>query len=452
MMKADFSRSGTIHTFATPCQWLERRATGPRQSPEIPRQTYLSSCWIGLPSLNSLTMSKYIIVIVITAVTAVLAAAPAPSVTEVKSPAAPDSLAPNLAVAADGRVFMSWIEPGTPNGHVLRFSVRGPQGWSAPKTIARGTNWFVSAADVPSMAVMQDGTLAAHWFVKPAGVGPESESYDINLAFSKDGGGTWSKPIVPHRDAKKRQHGFVSLIPTPDGKLNAIWLDGRNMANEEEGDMALMYTTIAPSGALSPEVQIDNRACECCQTAMATTPDGLIAIYRDRSDKEIRDISVVRYANGRWSQPEALTKDGWEIDGCPINGPSVSSNGRNVAVAWFTAPDDKPQVNVLMSNDSGKTFGKKIRVDDGNPVGRVGIVSRASGAAVVSWVERSGQGPQVRIREIAANGTADAPVNVSGTAGLGSGAFPRMARSGEDIVVAWTDGSKPAQLRTAVVK
>ena len=169
-------------------------------------------------------------------------------------------------------------------------------------------------------------------------------------------------------------------------------------------------------------------------------------------DKEIRDISIVRYANGRWSQPQALTNDGWEIDGCPINGPAVSANGRNVAVAWFTAPDDKSQVYVLMSADSGKTFGKKIRIDDGNPIGRVDVVSRSSGAAVVSWVERTSQGAQVRVREVAANGTAAAPLNVSGTAGLGSGVFPRMVRSGDDIVVAWTDASKPAQIRTVVVR
>src|SRR5229473_2374086 len=148
------------------------------------------------------------------------------------------------------------------------------------------------------MAVLSDGTLAAHWFVKPAGVGPESEAYDINLAFSKDGGATWSKPIMPHRDGKKRQHGFVSLTPTSDGKLAAIWLDGRNMASEEEGDMALMFTTIASNGTLGPEAQIDNRACECCKTSMTATADGLLAVYRDRSDKEIRDISVARYTAG----------------------------------------------------------------------------------------------------------------------------------------------------------
>jgi len=394
-------------------------------------------------------MPKYTIAIIVSAVLA-LAASPVPTVSEIKSPAPPGSGQPNLTVAADGRVFLSWIEADTPQGYVLRFSVRGAQGWSAPKTIARGANWFVSDADVPSLAVLSDGTLAADWFV--ASVGPRSEAYDVNLVLSKDGGTTWSKPLMPHRDGKKRQHGFVSLVPTPDAKLAAIWLDGRNMPSEEEGDMALMYTTIAANGTLGPETQIDNRACECCKTSMTATADGLVAVYRDRSDTEIRDISIVRYANGRWSQPQALTNDGWEIDGCPINGPAVSANGRNVAVAWFTAPDDKSQVYVLMSADSGKTFGKKIRIDDGNPIGRVDVVSRSSGAAVVSWVERTSQGAQVRVREVAANGTAAAPLNVSGTAGLGSGVFPRMVRSGDDIVVAWTDASKPAQIRTVVVR
>jgi len=394
-------------------------------------------------------MPKYTIAIIVSAVLA-LAASPVPTVSEIKSPAPPGSGQPNLTVAADGRVFLSWIEPDKPQGYVLRFSVRGAQGWSAPKTIARGGNWFVSDADVPSLAVLSDGTLAADWFV--ASVGPRSEAYDVNLVLSKDGGTTWSKPLMPHRDGKKRQHGFVSMVPTPDAKLAAIWLDGRNMPSEEEGDMALMYTTIAANGTLGPETQIDNRACECCKTSMTATADGLVAVYRDRSDKEIRDISIVRYTNGRWSQPQALTNDGWEIDGCPINGPAVSANGRNVAVAWFTAPDDKSQVYVLMSADSGKTFGKKIRIDDGNPLGRVDVVSRSSGAAVVSWVERTSQGAQVRMREVAANGTAAAPMNVSGTAGLGSGVFPRMVRSGDDIVVAWTDASKPAQIRTVVVR
>jgi hypothetical protein len=391
-------------------------------------------------------MTKWIALI---AILATLAAAPAPSVTELKSPAGRGSEEPNLVAGPDGRVYMTWLEPVSPKGHALRFSIRGPQGWSAPKTIATGTNWFANPADFPSMAVMADGTLAAHWLVMSGG--PDSEAYDINLVFSKDGGTTWSKPVMPHRDRKKRQHGFLSLTPA-DGKLAAIWLDGRNMPDEETGNMALMYTTIAANGTLGPEAQIDNRVCECCQTSMTATPEGLVAVYRDRSDKEIRDISIARYANGRWSPSEALSKDGWEIDGCPINGPAVSSNGKNVAVAWFTAPNDKPQVNLLLSADSGKTFGKKIRVDGGNPAGRVDVVSFASGDAVVSWIERVGKTPQAQARRFTANGTAAATVTISGAGGVRSSGFPRMAVSGDEIVIGWTDSAEPGQVRTAVMK
>src|SRR5215472_2861781 len=289
------------------------------------------------------------ILVAVLALLALSAIPVAPGVVDVKSPAGSGSAEPNLATGPDGRVYMTWIEPAQGKGNVLYFSTFQSQAWSAPKVVARGTNWFVNAADFPSITVMPGGVLAAHWLVSSE---PDSEAYDINLSFSKDGGTTWSKPVVPHRDRKKRQHGFLSLVPTSDAKLASIWLDGRNMPSEESGNMALMYTTIAANGTLGPEIQIDNRACECCKTSMARTPDGLIVAYRDRSDKEIRDISIARYANGKWSPPETLSKDGWEIDGCPINGPAVSSNGKNVAVAWFTAPGDKPQVNLMMSVDS----------------------------------------------------------------------------------------------------
>jgi hypothetical protein len=123
-----------------------------------------------------------------------------------------------------------------------------------------------------------------------------------------------------------------------------------------------------------------------------------------------------------------------------------------VAVAWFTAPDDKAQVDLLMSSDSGKTFGKKIRIDEGNPAGRVDVVSLPSGEALVSWIERTPKdGPQVHIRQVAANGTAAAPMNASGSTRAASGGFPKMALSGNGVVVAWTDSSEPSRVHTSMV-
>jgi hypothetical protein len=171
----------------------------------------------------------------------------------------------------------------------------------------------------------------------------------------------------------------------------------------------------------------------------ASTPDGMSVVYRDRSEEEVRDISIVRLKNGRWSEPQPLSKDGWEIQGCPVNGPAISSAGQNVAVAWFTAAHDQPRIYAALSSDGGATFGPQILVGDGNPLGRVDIIANPSGNALVSWVERAPSGAQVRAR-IAGPDGAKAPAIVVAENGnwrtlivaqSGQGIRPRRSPRGE---------------------
>jgi len=392
----------------------------------------------------------------------------APSFTEIASPAAQGSGEPNLSVAPDGRVFFSWIETAAKTSY-LKFSVLGTNNqWSTPQTIAQGDNWFVNWADFPSMIALPDGNLAAHWLAKS---GPGTYAYNVNIAFSRDSGKTWSKPVNPHQDDTQSEHGFVSLFPAPNGGLAAIWLDGRKMAagghdthGEPAGDakrkrdsaqpqeMNLMYTTIATDGKLGKEMLIDGRVCECCQTSAVRTTDGVIVVYRDRSAQEVRDISIARLSAGTWSQPENLSKDNWQINGCPVNGPAISANGSKVAAAWFNAPNESALVKVAISKDGGRTFGAAVRVDDGNPIGRVDVIALPAGAALVSWLERTDKGAQVRIRRINADGSRQNAIVVSDTSTARSSGFPRMELSGTRVVIAWTDASNGGgKVRTATM-
>jgi hypothetical protein len=140
----------------------------------------------------------------------------------------------------------------------------------------------------------------------------------------------WSKPLVPHRDKTQTEHGFVSLIPLSDGRLGAVWLDGRNMKNMKKTEehapasesMTLRYAAIDTNANLSDETQLDERVCECCQTSAAVTSQGPIAVYRDRSLGEVRDIYLVQQVNGSWTPPQPVFADNWQINGCPVNGPS----------------------------------------------------------------------------------------------------------------------------------
>jgi hypothetical protein len=175
-------------------------------------------------------------------------------------------------------------------------------------------------------------------------------------------------------------------------------------------------------------------------------------VYRDRSAQEVRDIAISRLTGGVWSQPENLSKDGWQIQGCPVNGPSISSNGNNVAAAWFNAPNDSPLVKVALSRDGARTFANAVRVDDGNPIGRVDVVALNSGAALVSWLEKTEKGAQVRVRRINPDGTRLTSITVSETSTARSSGFPRMKLSGNQLVIAWTDASNGGKVRTALMK
>jgi hypothetical protein len=374
---------------------------------------------------------------------------------EIATPAGPGSGEPNLAVH-DGTTYLSWLEPAGEGRHALRFATMRGSEWSAPRTIATGENFFVNWADFPSVVALPDGRLAAHWLVRS---GPGTYAYDVHIAQSSDGGETWSPSVLPHRDGTQTEHGFVSLFPWHDGRLGALWLDGRNFA-EADGEaghhggaeMTLRHTLLDADNTPGPEVLLDDRICDCCQTSVALTSRGPLAVYRDRSPDEIRDISVIRFVDGRWTAPRPVHRDGWQIHGCPVNGPAAAAAGEQVAVAWFTAADESPRVQVTFSSDAGTSFGSPLHVDDGDPLGRVHVVMLDHGDALVSWLERVGDGAEIRVRQVSSAGERGPSRVVSASTAACASGFPRMARSGDDLVFAWTEPGEPSQVRTAVAR
>lgn len=358
---------------------------------------------------------------------------------------------PHLSVGADGRAVMTWIEPDG-EASAVRLAIREGNGWSAPHTVRHTDQLFVNWADFPSSVEMPDGTIAVHWLEKVA-EGPYA--YHVLLALSSDDGVTWSEPLRAHDDASPTEHGFVSMVPWRDGAA-LTWLDGRDMvvdpANGVRGAMSVRFRMIEPDGHLGPEVLLDDRTCECCQTALARVGDGLVAAYRDRSESEIRDISVVRGAGERWTAPAPLSTDGWKIPGCPVNGPQLSGGERALASAWYTGVGGTPRVYVAFSKDGGASFDPRIRIDEGLPLGRVDIERLDDGSAVAVWLEASDNAPRLLARRVWPDGSMEAPVLISETAGERSSGFPRMVRIADELLIAWTLASDDGGVRVRSVR
>ncbi|HET6893542.1 MAG TPA: sialidase family protein, partial [Pyrinomonadaceae bacterium] len=213
--------------------------------------------------------------------------------------------------------------------------------------------------------------------------------------------------------------------------------------------MTLRYAAIDSEGRLSDEAELDEHVCECCQTSAALTAKGIVAVYRDRSEKEVRDISYVSNQNGNWTRPQPVYADNWEINGCPVNGPSIAADERRVVVAWYTGANETGRVKAAFSTDAGATFAPAIDVDDGETLGRVDVLLLPDGSALVCWLSGTVEGGTIKVRRVKADGSLDTPAVIAKTDISRSSGFPRMARLGDQVHFAWTEFGKPSYVRTA---
>lgn len=371
-----------------------------------------------------------------------------PAVSLITSPAGPGSLAYGLSTGADGSTFLIWIEPAAGEGHSLRFSQLQGQAWSAPREISRGRDWFVNWADHPSMTATADGTLFAHWLVH-TGRKQGSYGYGIRVARSADRGASWSTIFEDGMQNVSDYAGFLTFGVEREG-VRAVFLSpvvpdtgGGGHEHGAEPIKTLAAVHFDSSGHPIARQVIDGDVCSCCPTDVAATDEGLVAVYRDHRPGEIRDISIARLEQRGWTGPTRVHEDGWKIAGCPTNGPAVAARGARVAVAWFTAAQDTPRLKLAFSTDAGATFGPPTVVDDSQPVGWPDVVLLDDGEALVSWLERRGDGVgEVLIRRAAAGRKPGPPLVVARSVSGRATGMPQLVRAGDRLVLAWRAGDR----------
>ena len=394
------------------------------------------------------------------AASAARAAPPLADLVVLEGPAGPRSGGPCLAVAPDGTTFLSWFEQRDSTHHALRVSRFERGAWAKPALVAEGDSFIVNWADFPAVAALGGKKVMVAWAWRSGG---DPYAYDVRISGSLDGGTTWTRPMVPHRDGTKTEHGFVSLVPAQNNGVRAFWLDGRKFADPKPeaaadpeghggGEMTLRTAWIGFDGALLDEAEVDERVCDCCQIGAAGRSGRVVVAYRDRSAGEVRDISVAWLDDGRWSEPAPVHADGWHTPGCPVNGPAVDMAGERLAVAWFSAAGDTAKVLLSFSDDGGHAFGPAVRVDGGDPLGRVDVALLEDRSALVSWVEVDAKQAKIQVRSVDEAGRAGETLTVARTSTARASGFPRMVRSGRRVFFAWTEAGDVPQVKVATAR
>ena len=176
-------------------------------------------------------------------------------------------------------------------------------------------------------------------------------------------------------------------------------------------------------------------------------------VYRNRTQEEIRDIYVARNIEGQWQTGVPISNDGWKISGCPVNGPAIAAKGDMVAVAWFTAANDLPKVQLKVSADAGASFGEPVLISQNDVMGQVDVEILSDNVVAVSWVEKGSRAlaNQTDVKLM--------PVTVRGVKGddrvVGRSAYsravPQMRLVDDELIFVWTDIAED-QTRLATVR
>ncbi len=375
----------------------------------------------------------------------------APLVIAIENPAGSASSLPYLFPTNKG-VLMSWVEREGDSLAILKYAEIRDSAWQDPQEIVRGTDWFVNWADFPVLAENK-GNLLAHTLKKSSS---GTYSYDVKLSALPKGETLWRNNLPLNDDGKPAEHGFVSILPYTDTTFFVCWLDGRNTVasqGETGGPMTIRSAEVDAMGNRTNETELDARTCDCCQTTAAITDNGPVVIYRDRSEAEIRDISIVRNVAGEWTAPKTIYDDNWQIKGCPVNGPKAAALGNNLVIAWFTAAHEKPSVKIIFSKDGGANFDDPITISDTNVMGRVDVMLLDDDAALVSYMETLDERAVVKVIKVTRDHIKSKPLTITYLDAARSTGFPQMARMGDRVLFAWTDVSESGNsVKTAFVR
>ncbi|HEX3927721.1 MAG TPA: sialidase family protein [Gemmatimonadales bacterium] len=350
--------------------------------------------------------------------------------------------APMVAMSPAGVLASAWVSaPDSGIDGRLYVSTAGGQVAEVQDTLGPIEGHGESP---PKLAYGSDGSLDAIYVVVKDVLTARQPLEALRFVRSSDGGKAWSAPVTVTDDAVFGLHNFHALHVAHDGTIYVSWLGG------EEGKSTVWITHSTDQGVTwAPRVRVDTGlACDCCRTALASTPDGTLYIaWRHIFPGSVRDIVVAHSSDHgmRWSDPVRVHADDWVVNACPRAGPSlqVDSIGR-VHVAWWTGKEKAAGVWYARSTDGGKSFSAPLPlgVADFSRPAHVQLAVGPGDLVAAVWDDGTMAQPRIVIRVShnggGAFGTTD-PLSGPGR----SAAFPVLAVHAHSIVAAWSESSAP---------
>jgi hypothetical protein len=370
---------------------------------------------------------------------------------------------PFLRYSPDGTLFALWTEdndmPSTqgsqPAMHqhgsgdmasspkrnaLLAWSADGGKTWSSPWQVNSGVEAIQGEENGPKVA-FADNKAYVVWSIP----GEKGDKTRANIRFAMDDGKghfTAARTLNEVKDAAR----FPIVETTPDGNLLVAWID-RRMDQPHPRQLYLMR--IGTDGQeLTKNYKVGEGLCECCKLGIAFGDGGKTVYMVDREvdGNKIRNHVLRKStdAASSFGAPVEISNDGWQVPSCPHSGPSIGRDSRGqLHVSWFTLGRSVQEAGIYysVSKDDGKSFAPRQLVQ-ANTAPETLYATLAVGdddRVYLAWSNLdSDNKAQIFMRTLAADGHTWGPIQQLSRA-KGNAGRPVLALMKNQLQVAWTE-------------
>lgn len=342
-------------------------------------------------------------------------------------------LAVGLASGPDGALYAALVEHGRIQ---IQRSQDDGNSWQAHARVNRDAEAIAADGENhPQLAVGADGALYVSWSRR------FEQRFTGDVRFARaDNGRDFGAPITVHRDRSLTGHSFQRMHLGADGRLQLVWIDGRErlaaeQAGREYGGSAL-YATHSDDGGrnFAAEYKLADHSCQCCRLALSEDSDGsLLLMWRQLFANGERDHALLRLPRQGAAEPlQRATFDAWRIDACPHHGPSLAVDGAGKRHAvWFSPHGADGPLFYGQLEPQGVQGQRAV----GGPRAAHASVASLGQRVVLLWKEFDGEQTQL-LAEISDDGGRNFRRAALGQSN-GPSDHPRLLRHGQRLLAFW---------------